>query len=192
MLPRTCLLPLLRRNNTWLTFLFCPSRPFFSLYVVEQLQTAHRPAVVSPLSVCRSAGGVWESGENADYTGEEEDLSLKSTKSGSSHRLPEEARSTKAPTDALVLSSRKKEKNHFTCLNPSTAFFSTLPASFDGRSELFFYFFATRQEERIFLTPTNFSSPHDAQPNVTEAVITSGMLSKTTRGRRKEIAMAEM
>lgn len=135
MLPRTCLLYTADFFVLYLSRLslnFCPL--LFCLYVVEQLQTAHRPAVVSPppLGVCRSAGGVWESGERRRtriVQARGEDLSLKSTKSGSSsHRLPELA----AQKPPMLSSGTDTTKPHFTCFNPlgrTSSSFSAPPSN---------------------------------------------------------------
>lgn len=132
-------------NNTWADF-FCfvrlsPPSSSSSLYVVEQLQTAHRPAVVSPLSVCRSAGGVWESGENGRTGGLVIEINKVRFISSSTWTRPQ------AQKPRLLMPGWTAPPEFYLFETPQRP--STLPASsFDGRSELFFDFFFFRNETR--------------------------------------------
>jgi hypothetical protein len=80
------------------------------------------------------------------------DLSLKSTKSGSSHRLPGRGHKHKSP-DCWCLGELLLQ--NFTCSKPLNGLAPCQPPlSTGGRNCFFiFFFFATRQEERIFFTP---------------------------------------
>ncbi len=82
MLPRTCLLTMLRNDTCWLfCFLILSSifAPFHSILstLLSNYKTAHRPAVASPSALHRSAGGVGEPRRKIEE--ENEDMSLKST-----------------------------------------------------------------------------------------------------------------
>ena len=159
-----------------------------------------------PLSVCRSAGGVWERAakrsqeERAVYRRIGVDLSLKSTKSSSSHRLPE-AKETAQKTRltslwcCYIFSLPERKKKPFYLFEPLNGpqLQHPPPTSLFRRAVgIVFLIFSQRDRRSASSSssPTHFSSssPHDAQPNVTEAVITSGMLWKTRERSQKNLS----
>ena len=155
-----------------------------------------------PLSVCRSAGGVWERAakrsqeERAVYRRIGVDLSLKSTKSSSSHRLPE-AKETAQKTRLtrlwccyiFSLPEKRKPFYLFEPLNGPQLQHPPPTSLFRRAVGIVFLIFSQRDRRSASSSssPTHFSSssPHDSQPNVTEAVITSGMLWKTRERERR-------
>lgn len=170
-----------------LTFLFCiclvsPSifAPFFSVSTLLSNYKLHIVRLSCPPPPRRLQVGGWCVGErrkkkNADCTGERRGLVIEIDKVRFLISSSTWAGSTKAP-DA-VFWNRHNETPFYLFQPPRQNFivvFSTplQPASFNGRSELFCFFAYMLRGQRIFFTPTNSSSsssPHDAQPNVTEA-----------------------
>ena len=162
MLPRTCLLTMLRNDTCWLFCFLILSSIFAPFYSILSTLLSNYKLHIVRLSLPPA-----------------EDMSLKSTVRFFFH-LPETTWGRTKPRRPTLVSSSSHtvNKTHFTCLNPRSLVDvfqqqHPYPALFaDGRSNCF-------SQRGHLLHP---QLVRRLKPNVTEAVITSGM--STAKPRR--------